>query len=58
MVRTADMWGGGYNIYHPLACALRQDLSVLPQGDLTEVGEKGFFFFVIHLGQYTSSLCP
>lgn len=23
------------------ACALRQDLATLPEGDLTEVGEKG-----------------
>lgn len=25
----------------PIACALRQDISLLPDGDLTEVGEKG-----------------
>lgn len=25
----------------PLACALRPDLTLLPQGDMTEVGEKG-----------------
>lgn len=28
----------------PLACALRPDLALLPQGDMTEVGEKGMRF--------------
>ena len=27
--------------FRSLACALRQDLALLPNGDLTEVGEKG-----------------
>lgn len=25
----------------PLACALRPDIALLPNGDMTEVGEKG-----------------
>lgn len=28
-------------LYSRIACALRPDLELLPQGDLTEVGEKG-----------------
>jgi hypothetical protein len=27
-----------------IACALKPDLELLPQGDLTEVGEKGMFW--------------
>lgn len=29
------------NYIEPAACALRPDLAILPNGDLTEVGEKG-----------------
>jgi ABC-type multidrug transport system fused ATPase/permease subunit len=28
------------------ACALKPDLELLPQGDLTEVGEKGMFLSI------------
>lgn len=31
----------GTNLH--LACALRQDLSLLKDGDMTQVGEKGMF---------------
>ena len=33
--------------HHLLACALRHDLNLLPQGDLTEVGEKGINIFFL-----------
>lgn len=29
------------------ACALKQDLDMLPGGDQTEIGEKGIFFFTL-----------
>jgi hypothetical protein len=29
-----------------VACALKVDLEILPQGDLTEVGEKGTAIFI------------
>jgi hypothetical protein len=29
-----------------LGCCLGQDLALLPQGDMTEVGEKGKRFFL------------
>ena len=33
------------SIFPRLACALRPDLELLPNGDLTEVGEKGISLF-------------
>jgi hypothetical protein len=46
MVRTIRQ---GYGIFVyislPIACALRPDLELLPNGDLTEVGEKGNVIF-------------
>ena len=27
--------------FHPIACALRPDLALMADGDMTEVGEKG-----------------
>ena len=42
MVRTVSQ---GHNVFAfislSIACALRPDLELLPNGDLTEVGEKG-----------------
>ncbi|KAG9309821.1 P-loop containing nucleoside triphosphate hydrolase protein [Chiua virens] len=34
-----------------IACALKPDLAVLPQGDMTEVGEKGEFLAMLFGGQ-------
>ena len=38
-----------------LACALRPDLALMPQGDMTEVGEKGMcirFYVVEHATEH------
>ena len=45
MVRTSKITGGYahliFTIILGIACALRPDLELLPNGDMTEVGEKG-----------------
>jgi hypothetical protein len=45
MVRTLKTTGGYahliFTIILGIACALRPDLELLPNGDMTEVGEKG-----------------